>query len=109
MRRVYLSRQINQDHELASQKHLLTAKRDHIRFISHELRTPLNGAVLGLQVLSNFLSQDDFNETLCDVQLCCTAAVDILVSYSNNHDDNGVMSLIFVCLCSFAERSVDIR
>jgi signal transduction histidine kinase len=55
-----------------------------VRYISHELRTPLNTAFLGLRLLSSELkaSKDPKDmeryETLCDVNMSCTAAVDIL-------------------------------
>jgi signal transduction histidine kinase len=55
-----------------------------VRYISHELRTPLNTAFLGLKLLSGDLkaSNDPKDveryETLCDVNMSCTAAVDIL-------------------------------
>jgi signal transduction histidine kinase/CheY-like chemotaxis protein len=55
-----------------------------VRYISHELRTPLNTAFLGLKLLSSELkaSKDPKDreryDTLCDVNLSCTAAVDIL-------------------------------
>jgi signal transduction histidine kinase/CheY-like chemotaxis protein len=55
-----------------------------VRYISHELRTPLNTAFLGLKLLSSDLkaSNDPKDmeryETLCDVNMSCTAAVDIL-------------------------------
>jgi signal transduction histidine kinase len=55
-----------------------------VRYISHELRTPLNTAFLGLKLLSSDLkaSNDPKDieryETLCDVNMSCIAAVDIL-------------------------------
>jgi signal transduction histidine kinase len=55
-----------------------------VRYISHELRTPLNTAFLGLKLLSSDLkaskSQKDAEryDTLVDVNMSCTAAVDIL-------------------------------
>jgi signal transduction histidine kinase len=55
-----------------------------VRYISHELRTPLNTAFLGLKLLSSDLkaSNDPKDieryDTLCDVNMSCTAAVDIL-------------------------------
>jgi signal transduction histidine kinase len=55
-----------------------------VRYISHELRTPLNTAFLGLKLLSSELkaSKDPKDmeryDTLCDVNMSCTAAVDIL-------------------------------
>jgi two-component system, sensor histidine kinase len=55
-----------------------------VRYISHELRTPLNTAFLGLKLLSSDLkaskSPKDMEryDTLVDVNLSCTAAVDIL-------------------------------
>jgi signal transduction histidine kinase len=55
-----------------------------VRYISHELRTPLNTAFLGLKLLSSELKASkcpkdmERYDTLCDVNLSCTAAVDIL-------------------------------
>lgn len=55
-----------------------------MRYISHELRTPLNTAFLGLKLLTNELktSEDKRDaaryDTLCDVNMSCTAAVSIL-------------------------------
>jgi two-component system, sensor histidine kinase len=63
---------------------LLESKKSYVRYISHELRTPLNTAFLGLKLLSSDLkaSNDPKDieryETLCDVNMSCTAAVDIL-------------------------------
>jgi two-component system, sensor histidine kinase len=63
---------------------LLESKKSYVRHISHELRTPLNTAFLGLKLLSSDLkaSNDPKDieryETLCDVNMSCTAAVDIL-------------------------------
>ena len=55
-----------------------------MRYISHELRTPLNTAFLGLKLLTDELktSSNPIDEarceTLCDVNLSCKAALDIL-------------------------------
>jgi signal transduction histidine kinase len=55
-----------------------------VRYISHELRTPLNTAFLGLKLLTNELKASnnpkdtERYDTLCDVNVSCTAAVDIL-------------------------------
>ena len=55
-----------------------------MRYISHELRTPLNTAFLGLKLLTSELktSEDPRDveryDTLCDVNMSCMAAVDIL-------------------------------
>jgi signal transduction histidine kinase len=55
-----------------------------VRYISHELRTPLNTAFLGLKLLTSELktSEDPRDveryDTLCDVNMSCMAAVDIL-------------------------------
>ena len=63
---------------------LLESKKSYVRYISHELRTPLNTAFLGLKLLTSDLkaSSDpvDINryDTLCDVNMSCMAAVDIL-------------------------------
>jgi signal transduction histidine kinase len=63
---------------------LLESKKSYVRHISHELRTPLNTVFLGLKLLSSELkaSKDPKDmeryETLCDVNMSCTAAVDIL-------------------------------
>ena len=63
---------------------LLDSKRLYVRHISHELRTPLNTAFLGLKLLSTDLMMSDDPkdaeryDTLCDVNISCKAAVDIL-------------------------------
>jgi two-component system, sensor histidine kinase len=63
---------------------LIDSKKYFVRHISHELRTPLNTAFLGLRLLSNELKESkdpkdiERYETLRDVNLSCTAAVDIL-------------------------------
>ena len=55
-----------------------------MRYISHELRTPLNTAFLGLKLLTGEMkaSKDprdiERSDTLCDVNISCMAAVDIL-------------------------------
>lgn len=55
-----------------------------MRYISHELRTPLNTAFLGLKLLTNELRASsemrdaERYDTLCDVNMSCTAAVSIL-------------------------------
>ena len=55
-----------------------------MRYISHELRTPLNAAFLGLKLLTSDMkaSKDPRDieryDTLCDVNMSCTAAVSIL-------------------------------
>ena len=55
-----------------------------MRYISHELRTPLNTAFLGLKLLTVEMkaSKDPRDieryDTLCDVNMSCMAAVDIL-------------------------------
>ena len=55
-----------------------------MRYISHELRTPLNTAFLGLKLLTGEMkaSKDTRDieryDTLCDVNISCMAAVDIL-------------------------------
>ena len=62
----------------------MESKRSYVRYISHELRTPLNTAFLGLKLLtsdlkdSNDPKDSDRYDTLNDVNLSCTAAVDIL-------------------------------
>jgi signal transduction histidine kinase/CheY-like chemotaxis protein len=63
---------------------LLQSKKTYVRYISHELRTPLNTAFLGLKLLTNeFKASNEMRdvehyETLCDVNMSCTAAVSIL-------------------------------
>jgi signal transduction histidine kinase len=63
---------------------LLESKKSYVRYISHELRTPLNTAFLGLKLLTNELKASnnprdmERYDTLCDVNVSCTAAVDIL-------------------------------
>ena len=63
---------------------LLESKKSYVRYISHELRTPLNTAFLGLKLLTNELKISnsprdvDRYDTLCDVNMSCMAAVDIL-------------------------------
>jgi signal transduction histidine kinase len=55
-----------------------------VRYISHELRTPLNTAFLGLKLLTGELKNSrhpkdiERYDTLCDVNMSCMAAVDIL-------------------------------
>jgi two-component system, sensor histidine kinase len=63
---------------------LLESKKSYVRHISHELRTPLNTAFLGLKLLTTDLKSSknpkdmERYDTLCDVNMSCTAAVDIL-------------------------------
>jgi signal transduction histidine kinase len=63
---------------------LLDSKKSYVRYISHELRTPLNTTFLGMRLLSkDFNLSDDPRdrvrfETLTDMSLSCTAALDIL-------------------------------
>ena len=63
---------------------LLRSKKSYVRYISHELRTPLNTAFLGLKLLTNELRASsemrdaERYDTLCDVNMSCTAAVSIL-------------------------------
>lgn len=63
---------------------LLESKKSYVRYISHELRTPLNTAFLGLKMLTNDLKKSsrpkdvERYDTLCDVNISCMAAVDIL-------------------------------
>jgi signal transduction histidine kinase len=63
---------------------LLESKKSYVRYISHELRTPLNTAFLGLKLLTGDLKESDGAkdagryDILCDVNLSCMAAVDIL-------------------------------
>jgi signal transduction histidine kinase len=63
---------------------VLESKKSYVRYISHELRTPLNTAFLGLKLLTNELKSSknpkdmERYDTLCDVNMSCTAAVDIL-------------------------------
>ena len=63
---------------------LLDSKKSYVRHISHELRTPLNTAFLGLKLLTREMkaSEDPKDveryDTLCDVNMSCAAAVDIL-------------------------------
>lgn len=63
---------------------MLQSKKSYVRYISHELRTPLNTAFLGLKLLtlelkaSNDPKDVEHYDTLCDVNVSCMAAVDIL-------------------------------
>ena len=63
---------------------LLDSKKSYVRYISHELRTPLNTTFLGMRLLiKEFQMNDDPHykehlETLIDMSLSCTAALDIL-------------------------------
>lgn len=79
---------------------LLQSKKTYVRYISHELRTPLNTAFLGLKLLTNELKASnetkdvEHYETLCDVNMSCTAAVSILndlLCYEKL--ENGLMEL----------------
>ena len=65
---------------------LLEAKKSYVRYISHELRTPLNAATLGLNMVVTQLKkkrrktpeEKEMCETLSDIRLACSTAVDIL-------------------------------
>ena len=63
---------------------LLEQKTTYVRYISHEMRTPLNAALAGLQILVGDLKRSvdpvdmDRYETVQEVTLSCTTAVDIL-------------------------------
>ena len=63
---------------------LLDSKKSYVRYISHELRTPLNTTFLGMRLLiKEFQMNNDPHykehlETLIDMSLSCTAALDIL-------------------------------
>ena len=65
---------------------LLEAKKSYVRYISHELRTPLNAATLGLNMVVTQLKKKrrptpveaEMCETLSDIRLACSTAVDIL-------------------------------
>ena len=63
---------------------MLDSKKSYVRYISHELRTPLNTAFLGLKLLTDEIkaSKDPRDieryDTLCDVNVSCMVAVDIL-------------------------------
>ena len=65
---------------------LVDAKKSYVRYISHEMRTPLNAATLGLNMLVTQLKKKNnptvADEELCDsikdIQLACSTAVDIL-------------------------------
>ena len=63
---------------------LLEQKTTYVRYISHEMRTPLNAALAGLQILVGDLKRSvdpidiDRYETVQEVMLSCTTAVDIL-------------------------------
>ena len=69
---------------VVNQVALLRSKKSYVRYISHELRTPLNTAFLGLKLLTNELRASsemrdaERYDTLCDVNMSCTAAVSIL-------------------------------
>ena len=80
-----LFRQIQKEKEGALRA-LLEAKKSYVRYISHELRTPLNAATLGLNMVVTQLKKNrnptpaeaEMCETLCDIRLACSTAVDIL-------------------------------
>ena len=65
---------------------LVDAKKSYVRYISHEMRTPLNAATLGLNMLVTQLKKNkhpttadmELSESLGDIQLACSTAVDIL-------------------------------
>jgi signal transduction histidine kinase len=63
---------------------LINSKKSYVRYISHELRTPINTVYLGLKLITKQLKnsndpKDSENyDTLCDVNLSCMAAMDIL-------------------------------
>ena len=65
---------------------LVDAKKSYVRYISHEMRTPLNAATLGLNMLLTQLKKNkhptstdtELCESLGDIQLACSTAVDIL-------------------------------
>ena len=63
---------------------LLESKKSYVQYISHELRTPLNTAFLGLKLLTRDLNPSNSPEdlalydTLCDINISCKTAVDIL-------------------------------
>jgi signal transduction histidine kinase len=69
---------------LFNQINLLESKKSYVRYISHELRTPLNTAFLGLKLLTGELKSSrhpkdiERYDTLCDVNMSCMVAVDIL-------------------------------
>jgi len=63
---------------------LIESKKTYVRYISHELRTPLSTVALGLQLLTEQMKKGkeavdvERYDTLCDVNVSCEAAVDIL-------------------------------
>ena len=65
---------------------LLDAKKSYVRYISHEMRTPLNAATLGLNMVVTQMkknrhptqAEQELVETLSDIRLACSTAVDIL-------------------------------
>ena len=65
---------------------LLDAKKSYVRYISHEMRTPLNAATLGLNMVVTQMKKNrhptqadqELVETLSDIRLACSTAVDIL-------------------------------
>jgi signal transduction histidine kinase len=87
-----------------------------VRYISHELRTPLNTAFLGLKLIIEELKGSDNPEdierydTLCDVNLSCMAAVDILNDLLCCEKlDSGILELHRqdVAVASFLSKCVD--
>ena len=82
---VVLFRRIQTEKEEALRA-LLEAKKSYVRYISHELRTPLNAATLGLNMVVTQLKKKkrptpdeaEMCETLSDIRLACSTAVDIL-------------------------------
>ena len=90
--------------KIETQKAELEIKRNFIRFISHEVRTPLNIALLGLDCLSNYVSDqkdaasEDAMVTLAEIKDACKSSVDILDDVLNfDKLTNGVMNLNLVC------------
>ena len=64
---------------------LLDSKKAYVRYISHELRTPMNVALLGVNLSRNDVKEnadpewgDGVVDTLEDVELACSSAVNIL-------------------------------
>lgn len=67
--------------QLRSTHDLIEVKRMFIGYISHELRTPLNAVATGLQLLEREMvvaENDEYLDTVKDLQESCTSAVDVL-------------------------------
>eukprot|EP00602_Paraphysomonas_sp_CaronLab_P013657 CAMPEP_0185041066 /NCGR_PEP_ID=MMETSP1103-20130426/39882_1 /TAXON_ID=36769 /ORGANISM="Paraphysomonas bandaiensis, Strain Caron Lab Isolate" /LENGTH=531 /DNA_ID=CAMNT_0027580641 /DNA_START=410 /DNA_END=2002 /DNA_ORIENTATION=+ len=70
-------------HEATLLQTKLEAKKNFVRYISHEIRTPLNTVYMGLQLLTERVSQSsavavDGLELCNDLQSACSVAIEML-------------------------------